>query len=255
MLRLIATLTDSRFESWLRSLHSHQDDEDINGESNVDNKQYQSTDRQSNSPALYVIVSNLQSGNNIGNILRSASIFGCEEFIVVGQRRYRLTGEHGSRFDLQRRHMWSHKEAKEYLHEKGVRIYGIEIMENAIPVMRYDPETGVVHFPFNREYSGAAFIFGNEGSGLSTKQKEICDEFVYVPQHRGGTKDGGGGGSASLNVASAATVVMQAYCLWAGYSDAKREGEKFLPSSTLGTVSTEKKNKLGLDMNISSGNV
>ena len=108
MLRLIATLTDSRFESWLRSLHSHQDAQ----------MQDQSTDRQSNSPALYVIVSNLQSGNNIGNILRSASIFGCEEFIVVGQRRYRLTGEHGSRFDLQRRHLWSHKEAKEDLHEQ-----------------------------------------------------------------------------------------------------------------------------------------
>ena len=135
MLRLIATLTDSRFEFWLQSLHSHQDEEDTNGDSNVDDEQYQPTYKQSNTPALYVIVSNLQSGNNIGNILKSASIFGCEEFIVVGQRRHRLTGEHGSRFDLQRRHLWSHIEAKEYLHAKGVRIYGIEIMENAIPVM------------------------------------------------------------------------------------------------------------------------
>ncbi len=231
MLRSIATLTDSRFESWLRSLHQdetkgttngHRHDSADCGNMIVDN------DWKPNNPTSYVVVSNLQSGANIGNILRSASIFGCEECIVVGQRRYRLTGEHGSRLDLPRRHMWSHADVKEYLHGKGVRIYGIEIMENATPVMRYDADTGIVHFPFNREYAGSAFIFGNEGNGLSTKQRAICDEFVFVPQHRGGTKFGGGGGSASLNVACAAAVILQAYCMWAGYSSARREGEKFM---------------------------
>ena len=242
MLHSIATLTDSRFESWLRSLHhdetkgttnEHRHDSADNGnmivdnEWNVDVQRYPPLTRQPNNPSSYVVVSNLQSGANIGNILRSASIFGCEECIVVGQRRYRLTGEHGSRLDLPRRHMWSHADVKEYLHGKGVRIYGIEIMENATPVMRYDADTGIVHFPFNREYTGSAFIFGNEGNGLSAKQRAICDEFVFVPQQRGGTRVGGGGGSASLNVACAAAVILQAYCMWAGYSSARREGEKF----------------------------
>ncbi len=243
MLRSIATLTDSRFESWLRSLHQDETKGTTNGHRhdsaddgnmivdndwNVDVQRHPPLTRQPNNPASYVVVSNLQSGGNIGNILRSASIFGCEECIVVGQRRYRLTGEHGSRLDLPRRHMWSHADVKEYLHGKGVRIYGIEIMENATPVMRYDTRTGIVHFPFNREYTGSAFIFGNEGNGLSTKQRAICDEFVFVPQQRGGTKVGGGGGSASLNVACAATVILQAYCMWAGYSSARQEGEKFM---------------------------
>eukprot|EP01083_Nonionella_stella_P243401 848167_1 len=115
--------------------------------------------------------------------------------------------------------------------ESQIRIYGVEIMANASPLMRYDSETGVVQFPFNRKWSGAAFIFGNEGQGLSDKQKEICDEFLFIPQTRGGSKMGGGGGSASLNVACAATVVLQAYCLWAGYSDAVLEGEKFMSQS------------------------
>ena len=99
-------------------------------------------------------------------------------------------------------------------------------MPYAAPIMQYDQETGVMRFPFDRQWSGAAFIFGNEGAGLSVKQKEICDEFIFIPQTRGGTRDGGG--SASMNVACAATVILQAYSTWAGYSDAPREGEKFV---------------------------
>ena len=232
ILRAISTLTDSRFEAWLnneRRKSGNVNDDDV-GDGDVEiindwNVDIEHTPRH-NGPSAYVVVSNLQSGGNIGNIVRSASIFGCEECIVVGQKRYRLTGDHGSRFDLQRRHMWSHTDARDYLHEKGVRIYGIEIMANAAPIMRYDRETGVVRFPFDRQWQGAAFIFGNEGQGLSAKQREICDEFLFIPQTRGGTRDGGG--SASMNVACAAAVILQAYCTWAGYSDASREGEKFL---------------------------
>ena len=57
-------------------------------------------------------------------------------------------------------------------------------------------------------------------------RREICDEFLFIPQTRGGTRDGGG--SASMNVACAAAVILQAYCMWAGYGDAPRSGEKFL---------------------------
>mmetsp|Transcript_25400 Transcript_25400/g.53655 ORF Transcript_25400/g.53655 Transcript_25400/m.53655 type:complete len:284 (+) Transcript_25400:214-1065(+) len=202
------------------------------------NKQQQQQRQPINNPSAYVIVSNLQSGGNIGNIVRSASIFGCEECIVVGQKRYRMTGDHGSRLDLPQRHIWTHADVKEYLGEKRVRIYGIEIMENASPIMQYDRETGVVTFPFESEcegWSGSAFIFGNEGQGLSTKQREICDEFLFIPQNRGGRsrEDSVVGsrekvGSASMNVACAAAVVLQAYSMWAGYSEARFEGEKFL---------------------------
>lgn len=219
-LRAIATKTDSRFGEWLEEKKGVCID-DINNRAKVVD-----SDVVKRTPSSHIVVSNLQSGGNIGNILRSASIFGCEECIVVGQKRHRLTGDHGSRFDLRRRHMWSHIEAKEYLHERGVRIYGIEIMTSASPIMRYDAETGVVHFPFDRQWQGAAFVMGNEGNGLSVKQREICDEFLYIPQTRGGRSDGGG--SASLNVACAATVILQAYCTWANYPDADRNGEKFV---------------------------
>ena len=233
-LRAIATKTDSKFEAWLDDekmmIGNGVDGNNLKSATNDDARQLENNSRRHDGPSAYVVVSNLQSGGNIGNIVRSASIFGCEECLVVGQKRYRLAGDHGARFDLPRRHIWSHSDARTYLHEKGVRIYGIEIMADAEPIMRYDRDTGVMRFPFDRQWQGAAFIFGNEGQGLSAKQREICDEFLFIPQTRGGTT--AGGGSASLNVASAATVILQAYCMWAGYSDAPREGEKFLATST-----------------------
>jgi tRNA G18 (ribose-2'-O)-methylase SpoU len=241
-LRAIATKTDSKFEAWLNNEKmmisgDGGDGNNLESADNGDNRcsqndaNIENNSRRHEGPSAYVVVSNLQSGGNIGNIVRSASIFGCEECLVVGQKRYRLAGDHGARSDLIRRHMWSHSDARTYLHEKGVRIYGIEIMADAEPIMRYDRDTGVMRFPFNRQWQGAAFIFGNEGQGLSAKQREICDEFLFIPQTRGGTTTAGGG-SASLNVASAATVILQAYCMWAGYSDAPRQGEKFMATSS-----------------------
>lgn len=45
-------------------------------------------------------------------------------------------------------------------------------------------------------------IFFNllQGMGLSAKECEICDFFVYIPQY--------GGGTASLNVTVAASIVL-----------------------------------------------
>ena len=45
--------------------------------------------------ASFVVLANLQSGGNIGRICRSASIFGVAEVLVVGQRKFRITGDHG----------------------------------------------------------------------------------------------------------------------------------------------------------------
>jgi len=247
VIRTIATKTDSRFEEWLANERSDEKKQGINAANwKTGDPRHRTTDienrpRRHGEPLAYVIVSNLQSGSNIGNIVRSASIFGCEECLVVGQKRYRMTGDHGARFDLPRRHVYTHADARDYLLQNEndqdgdpsnsrIRIYGVEIMANASPIMRYDHETGIMHFPFHRQWKGAAFIFGNEGQGLSEKQREICDEFLFIPQTRGGSRIGGG--SSSMNVACAATVILQAYCTWAGYSDAPLEGEKFLAQSS-----------------------
>jgi tRNA C32,U32 (ribose-2'-O)-methylase TrmJ len=48
-----------------------------------------------------------------------------------------------------------------------------------------------------------------QGSGLSEKQIEACDHFIYIPHY--------GGGTASLNVACAASIVLHRFAAWAQY--------------------------------------
>ena len=47
-----------------------------------------------------------------------------------------------------------------------------------------------------------------------------CDSFAYIPQY--------GPGTASLNVAVAASIVLHHFALWAGYAEREREGQKYV---------------------------
>ncbi|URE33762.1 SpoU rRNA Methylase family [Musa troglodytarum] len=58
-----------------------------------------------------------------------------------------------------------------------------------------------------------------KGTGLSAKECEICDFFVYIPQY--------GCGTASLNVTVAASIVLHHFGVWAGFPERSREGNKF----------------------------
>ena len=46
----------------------------------------------------------------------------------------------------------------------------------------------------------------------------ICDGFVYIPQY--------GPGTASLNVAVAASIILHRFATWAGYRERTRDGTK-----------------------------
>ena len=63
-------------------------------------------------------------------------------------------------------------------------------------------------------------MLGNEGQGLTPRQMALCDAFVYIPQH--------GAGTASLNVAIAASIVLHHFAVWAAYPERGREGFKFV---------------------------
>ena len=58
-----------------------------------------------------------------------------------------------------------------------------------------------------------------QGTGLSQHQLELCDSFVYIPQH--------GQGTASLNVTVAASIVLHQFAVWAGYPESSRHGAKY----------------------------
>ena len=75
-----------------------------------------------------------------------------------------------------------------------IQIVGVEIDNTSI---------NLEHEPFT---SSVAFMMGNEGSGMTKKQMSICDSFVRISQH--------GGGTASLNVSVAAGVVLHRFFHW-----------------------------------------
>ena len=100
----------------------------------------------------------------------------------------------------------SHAQVRTYLTEqRGARILGVEIAPSAV---------SVATLPFS---GPTAFILGNEGSGMSAAQCAVCDGFVYIPQH--------GPGTASLNVAVAAGIVLHRFAEWACYAEAGRDAE------------------------------
>ncbi|CAL8465197.1 g4732 [Coccomyxa elongata] len=156
----------------------------------------------------YLIVHNVSKRHNIGTLVRSAAAFGVTEVCLVGARQFNTFGSHGSADYVKYRHFPSLQECCRYLKEdRGCRVMGVEITEDAQPIQAH---------PFS---GPTAFMLGNEGSGLSPQQAQLCNAFVYIPQY--------GAGTASLNVTVAASIVLQHFAVWAGYPERPRTGEKF----------------------------
>uniref|UniRef100_A0A5B7BNI2 tRNA/rRNA methyltransferase SpoU type domain-containing protein n=1 Tax=Davidia involucrata TaxID=16924 RepID=A0A5B7BNI2_DAVIN len=156
----------------------------------------------------YVVVHNIAKRHNVGTLARSATAFGISELILVGRRDFNAFGSHGSTSHLRFRHFHSLSEARLFLKEKDCDICGVEITDSAVAVNQH---------PFKKS---TAFLLGNEGTGLSAKECEICDFFVYIPQY--------GCGTASLNVTIAASIVLHHFGVWAGFSERTRDGNKFV---------------------------
>ncbi|GMI70361.1 hypothetical protein like AT4G15520 [Hibiscus trionum] len=156
----------------------------------------------------YVVIHNIAKRHNVGTLARSATAFGVNELILVGRRDFNAFGSHGSTSHLRFRHFHSLTDARLYLKEKDCDICGVEITNGAFSITDH---------PFKKS---TAFLLGNEGTGLSAKECEICDFFVYIPQY--------GGGTASLNVTVAASIVLHHFGVWAGFSERIRDGNKFV---------------------------
>ncbi|XP_027116138.1 uncharacterized protein [Coffea arabica] len=156
----------------------------------------------------YVLIHNIAKRHNVGTLARSCTAFGVSELILVGRRDFNAFGSHGSTSHVNFRHFHSLSLAKSFLKERDCDICGVEITDDAVAVNQH---------PFKRS---TAFLLGNEGTGLSAKECEICDFFVYIPQY--------GCGTASLNVTVAASIVLHHFGVWAGFSERTREGNKFV---------------------------
>lgn len=174
-------------------------------------------------PRFCLLLHNVTKPRNCGMILRSAAAFNVSKVALVsrdgGARRKSKTlarfgllfGDKGCANKLSYEVHFSLAEAKKSFVERGLRVCGVEIVEGALPVHEH---------PFRGD---TVFVLGNEGEGLIAPVKQICDEFVFIPQYTAAT--------ASLNVAVSASIVFHHFALWAGYAPARVEGEKFARES------------------------
>ena len=81
-----------------------------------------------------------------------------------------------------------------HFREQHIQLVGVEIHEKAQNIEDFcaqEPSTDV------------AFFMGNEGQGLLAKHMGSCDGFVIISQY--------GGGTASLNVNVAASIVLHRF--------------------------------------------
>ena len=143
----------------------------------------------------YLIIHSISKRANVEQLVVAANAF---QFvpIVVGAtilREY-LQAKKRNEIVLEVKFFDTLLDAKVFLQEQGVPLIGLEIMGSSMSLNE---------FQWNL-YPSIAIIPGNEGTGLSIKQKNICDGFLYIPQY--------GEGTASLNVNVATSIVMHSCC-------------------------------------------
>lgn len=139
-----------------------------------------------------MILQHVNYNINIGSVIRSNNAFLGKAVYVVGRRRLDTRSCVGTNHFENVYHSDNLKEVVEYLHSLGYVIYAVD------NIMEYNPKNILdVDFP-----KKSAFLFGEENTGLSKEELDLCDEMIFIEMF---------GSVRSLNVACAATVVEYEY--------------------------------------------
>lgn len=162
---------------------------------------------------FYLIIHDISKKPNIGTLIRSASAFGCSGIITSAKKKTELStfGAHGA--DNRLRWFFPPNPFTYAKRNLGCKVVGVEIRPDANSVNSYT-------FKKLSRFTNCAFVLGNEGAGLAQSIADQCDSFVYIPHY--------GGGTASLNVAVAGSLIFHRFSEWAAYEEQQRQDEKFL---------------------------
>lgn len=142
---------------------------------------------------MVTIAFNLTSDFNKATVLRSNECFLGSDMILIGNRRFMRKGTVGLHHISPLRHAVDYRPVFDDLHEQGYTIFGVDNVMDYHPEVIYD-----VELP-----AKSAFVYGEEGLGLSNDVLDNVDKVIYIPQFDGAAR--------SLNIASAASVVMSHY--------------------------------------------
>jgi tRNA G18 (ribose-2'-O)-methylase SpoU len=137
-----------------------------------------------------VLVQNVIKDFNLSTVIRSSNAFLAKEVIIYGSKQYDRRGAVGTHNYENIRHV---KNTNELVFPDDYFIIGVDNIENAKPIENYN-------YPTNKH---VLFVFGEENIGLTDELKAICHDFIYIKQY---------GSVRSLNVGSAASIVMFDYC-------------------------------------------
>jgi tRNA G18 (ribose-2'-O)-methylase SpoU len=141
--------------------------------------------------AFHVAIENWQHDMNIGSIVRSANAFLAAEVHIIGRRRW---NRRGAMVTDRYQHVRHHEDVasfKKWADAASIPIIAVDNVEGSVPVDR-------------AELPGrCAFLFGQEGPGLSPEALEAAASVVEITQY---------GSTRSINASAAAAVVMYEWC-------------------------------------------
>jgi tRNA G18 (ribose-2'-O)-methylase SpoU len=139
-----------------------------------------------------MIFENIDYNINIGCAIRSNNAFLGKEVYICGRRRYDKRSTAGTGHYENVYHADTIKEVIDYVHSLGYTVYAID------NIMDYDP----VNLMDTSLPQRSAFVFGEEGPGLTKEAIDLCDSMLYIGMY---------GSVRSLNVAVAAGIVQYEY--------------------------------------------
>jgi len=153
---------------------------------------------------ITLVLDDVRSAHNVGNIIRFAEAARCEKVILCGSMTPAppnpkvLKTALGAAEYVPYEAIGSTLQAVRQLKDANVRVFAVETTSRSIPLWK------VPFFESSTKDDGmtppqqVAFVFGNELVGVAVQVLEECEGIVSVPTH--GVKN-------SLNVATCASVV------------------------------------------------
>ena len=139
---------------------------------------------------FHVAIENWQHDFNIGTIVRTANAFLAAEVHIVGRKRWNRRGAMVTDRYQHVRHHESAAALAAYLHERGVRLLGIDNLP------------GSAHLETMEMPRRVCFLFGQEGPGLSEDARAVCDGTFSIAQF---------GSTRSINASAAAAIAMHTW--------------------------------------------
>jgi tRNA G18 (ribose-2'-O)-methylase SpoU len=139
---------------------------------------------------FHVAIENWQHDFNIGTVVRTANAFLAAEVHIVGNRRWNRRGAMVTDRYQHLRHHATAADLASYLHERDVRLLGIDNLP------------GSTHLETTALPRRVCLLFGQEGPGLSDGAREACDGTFSIAQF---------GSTRSINASAAAAIAMHSW--------------------------------------------